>query len=64
MRSEKKATDALIAKLQQREDEEHSQHRRQLAKGFLRAMSHLTDQEMQDIEEILYRAIGRSVVDG
>jgi hypothetical protein len=63
IRSEDKAADALIAKLQKREDQERREHRQLLANSFGHALQYLTDEEMRAVEELLYRAIGRAEVE-
>jgi hypothetical protein len=53
---------AMLAKMQRREDDARSARRRRLTNGMSRALLHLTDGEMGEIEPVLYAAIGRSIM--
>lgn len=52
----------LIADLQRQEDKALAERRRRLYNGVSRALLHLRDDEMAAIEEVVYRAVGRSMV--
>lgn len=52
----------LLRRLKKQEDREIAERRRKLANGFSRALLHLDGREMYEIEQIIYRAVGRSIV--
>ena len=54
--------DRFLLRLQEREDRELAERRRQLSNGVQRALIHLSATEMTQIEAVIYTAIGRSVV--
>lgn len=54
--------DALLIKMQKREDDVRAERRRKLANGMSRALLHLSDAEMDEIEPVLHGAIGRSIM--
>lgn len=52
----------VLEKMQKRDDAARAERRRRLRNGMSRALLHLTDVEMAEIEPILHGAIGRSVM--
>lgn len=54
--------ESFLARAQKREDDARAERRRQLQNGLSRALVHLTDAEMAEIEPVIFGAIGRSIV--
>lgn len=52
----------MLADMQKAEDQIVAERRKRLSNGFSRALLHLSKDEMASIEEVVWRAIGRSVI--
>ena len=55
-------TQRLIASMRKEEEDIRGERRRRLANGFNRALLHLNDEEIGEIEPLIQRAVGRSIM--